>query len=136
SMTTQRRTSRRPSARFMPRRLSASTIWLLLALAGCHPMGPTTVPRDRSDYCAAISESWKRQTLLDIVKLRYLDPPIFVDVGQIVAGYSLETAVTAAGSFPEPTDFGGNTATAGGAARFAHRPTRTCVPLHRNGCVT
>lgn len=113
-------------------RFRATTICFALALAGCHPMGPTTVPRDRSDYCAAISESWKRQTLLDIVKLRYLDPPIFVDVGQIVAGYSLETTLTAGGSFPETTNFGGNTATVGGAARFTDRPTITYTPLTGN----
>src|SRR5215218_5426587 len=100
----------------------------VLAIAGCQPTGPATVPRDRSDYCAAISESWKRQTLLDIVKLRYLDPPIFVDVGQIVAGYSLETSVTAAGSLPESAALGGNTATFGGAARFTDRPTITYTP--------
>jgi hypothetical protein len=107
---------------------------MLLALApiGCHSAGPTTVPRDRSAYVEAISESWKRQTLLDIVKLRYLDPPIFMDVGQIVAGYSLETTVTAGASFPESNNVGGNIANIGGAARFTDRPTITYTPLTGN----
>lgn len=51
---------------------------VLLLIAGCSSIGPKTIPRDRYDYSCSISESWKRQTLLNIVKLRYLDPPIFV----------------------------------------------------------
>src|SRR5512139_1173654 len=70
---------------------------LLVLICGCASVGPATVAQDRFDYNSAISESWKRQTLLNIVKLRYLDPPSFTDVGQIVAGYSLETGVNASG---------------------------------------
>jgi hypothetical protein len=113
-------------------RRGLSGVLMLACVGGCQSLGPRTVPRDRSDYASAVSESWKRQTLLNIVKLRYLDPPIFVDVGQIVAGYSLETSVSAAGSFPETNNFGGNTATVGGAARFTDRPTITYTPLTGN----
>jgi hypothetical protein len=98
-------------------------------LVGCKSIGPGTVARDRSDYSSSISESWKRQTLLNIVKLRYLDPPIFVDVGQIVAGYTWETAVSAGATFPESA---GNVASIGGSARFTDRPTITYVPLTGN----
>jgi hypothetical protein len=80
----------------------------------------------------SLGESWKRQTLLHIVKLRYLDPPIFVDVGQIVAGYSLETSLTAAGAFPETSAVGGNTGTIAGAAKYTDRPTITYTPLTGN----
>jgi hypothetical protein len=103
-----------------------------LLLCGCRSIGPATVARDRSDYSSSISESWKRQTLLNIVKLRYLDPPIFVDVGQIVAGYTLETGLTAGGSFPENGALGGTTASVGGSVRFTDRPTITYVPLTGN----
>jgi hypothetical protein len=106
-------------------------LFVLLA-TGCHSIGPKTVPRDRSDYSDSISDSWKRQTLLNIVKIRYLDPPIFVDVGQIVSGYSLETTLTAGGSFPETAALGGTTATVGGAARYTDRPTITYTPLTGN----
>jgi len=111
-------------------------VWLVagaaLVATGCKSIGPGTVARDRYDYSSSISESWKRQTLLNIVKLRYLDPPIFVDVGQIVAGYSLETGLTAGASFPETATFGGDTATVGGSVRYTDRPTVTYVPLTGN----
>jgi hypothetical protein len=61
-----------------------------LCTTGClHPkIGPNSLPRDRADYSLSLSESWKEQTLLNIVKFRYFDPPIFVDVGSIVSSYS------------------------------------------------
>jgi hypothetical protein len=108
------------------------SLCLGLLLTGCKSIGPGTVERDRHSYSDSIAESWKRQTLLNIVKLRYLDPPIFVDVGQIVSGYSLETGITAGGSLPENSAFGGNTMTFGGSARFTDRPTITYTPLTGN----
>jgi hypothetical protein len=99
----------------------------LLALGGCHSLGPATVARDRSDYSSAITESWKRQTLLNIVKLRYVDPPIYIDVGQIVAGYQFELygsvgrriGLQGADSF---ADLGAN-------GRYIDRPTITYTPM-------
>jgi hypothetical protein len=108
------------------------SLCLGMLLAGCKSIGPDTVARDRSNYSDSIAESWKRQTLLNIVKLRYLDPPIFVDVGQIVAGYSLESTLTAGASFPETSSLGGDTATVGGSMRFTDRPTITYTPLTGN----
>ena len=97
-------------------------------VSGCKSIGPGMVARDRFDYSGSISDSWKRQTLLNIVKLRYLDPPIFVDVGQIVSGYTLEYGATVGGTFTS----GSNTAAVGGSAKYTDRPTITYVPLTGN----
>jgi len=102
---------------------------LALLLGGCASIGPGTVARDRYDYSDSISESWKRQTLLNIVKLRYLDPPVFVDVGQIVAGYSLETAVDLGGQVSSPRE---NNLSLGVSGTFTDRPTITYTPLTGN----
>ena len=107
----------------------------LLALTGCKSIGPDTVARDRHSYSDSIAESWKRQTLLNIVKLRYLDPPIFVDVGQIISGYTLETALSAGGavsSDPAGSAIGGSSASLGGSVRYTDRPTVTYLPMTGN----
>jgi hypothetical protein len=52
----------------------------------------------------SLSESWERQALLNIVKLRHLDSPVAVDVGQIVSGYTLETVVSPHGTLERGSD--------------------------------
>ena len=96
---------------------------------GCAHIGPGTVAVDRFDYSTAIADSWKQQTLLNIVKLRYVDLPVFVDVANIVSGYSLQTGVSATGVLSTPKAVQGDYASIGGQAVYTDRPTITYVPL-------
>lgn len=115
-------------------RYRLAAVLAVAAIGGCRSIGPATVARDRFDYSAAITESWKRQTLLNIVKLRYMDPPIFVDVGQIVSGYSLETTGTVAGTVAGPN--APDSLTLGVQGRFTDRPTITYTPMTGSRFVT
>jgi hypothetical protein len=74
---------------------------LLIGQVGCHHYGPRSIAADRLPYNHAIALSWKEQTLLNVVKLRYMDTPFFVDVPQITSGYTLQGGAGAnAGIFP------------------------------------
>jgi len=95
---------------------------------GCATVGPDTVPRDRFEYNAAVSDSWKEQTLLNIVKLRYGDMPLFMQVASIVSGYTVEGTVNLAGTAFEAGSAPGF-ATFGGSGKFVDRPTITYVPI-------
>jgi len=101
----------------------------LLVTAGCKHIGPKTVAVDRFDYSTAIADSWKQQTLLNIVKLRYMDLPVFVDVASIVSGYSLQTGVSVNGTLSSPQAVQGDFASIGGHAIYTDRPTITYVPM-------
>ena len=98
-------------------------------LTGCTHLGPRTVAVDRFDYSSSIADSWKQQTLLNIVKLRYMDLPVFVDVASIVAGYSMQTGASINGTLSSQSAIQGNFAAAGGQAIYTDRPTITYVPL-------
>ncbi len=122
----------RAAAAFLPGRVAAASALLLgalAALAGCAHMGPKTIAVDRFDYSTAVADSWKQQTLLNIVKMRYMDVPVFVDVASIVSGYSLQTGVTVGATASSTKAVQGDFATLGGQAIYTDRPTITYVPL-------
>ena len=67
----------------------ALLIFASLGSGGCRHLGPRSITADRIPYNEAIATSWKEQTLLNIVKLRYMDTPFFLDVPQITSGYQI-----------------------------------------------
>ena len=107
----------------------ALVISVLAMSSGCSHLGPKTVAVDRFDYSSAIGDSWKQQTLLNIVKLRYMDLPVFVDVASLVNGYSMQTGVSVNGVISSERAVQGNYASIGGQAIYTDRPTITYVPL-------
>jgi hypothetical protein len=112
------------------RRAAIRTCLLAVGLGGCTGFGPDTMRYQQADYASALADAGKRQTLLNIVKLRYGDVPAFVTVNQILAGYSLQ------GTFSAGTDLlsGGSLRLADDAqigigGTFTNNPTVTYAPV-------
>ena len=92
---------------------------------------PGTVARDRFDYISAISDSWKAQMLLNVVKLRYADAPVFLDVTSVITQTGYQGTLAVSGSWWQNllqlpfTSSDGVTA----AGIYRERPTVTYSPL-------
>jgi len=100
---------------------------LALAMAGCASLGPGSIPRDRLDYDHMVTESWKRQMLLNLVKLRYGDAPLFMDVTSVINSYSLEGTVSLGAQWQNSG--APDSQAAGVSGRFADKPTITYNPM-------
>jgi hypothetical protein len=125
-----RRRETTASGRLVSAVLAGMVLWIM---SGCGSMGPNSVSRDRFDYITAISESWKKQMLLNIVKLRYADVPVFMDIGQVISGYELEGTLTAGGGILTGNKGAqgnlGDFLNFGAGGRYLDRPTVTYSPL-------
>jgi hypothetical protein len=97
-------------------------------IAGCASIGPSTVARDRFDYVASISDSLKQQTLLNLLKVRYADAPVFLDVASVINSYAREGEFAAGGQVA-PVGRGDSFFGLEGSGRYADRPTITYTPL-------
>jgi hypothetical protein len=112
------------------RRAAIPACLLAAGLAGCTGFGPDTMRYQQADYASALADAGKRQTLLNIVKLRYGDVPAFVTVNQILAGYSLQgtfsagTELLSGGSLRLSDD-----ANIGVGGTFTNNPTVTYAPV-------
>jgi hypothetical protein len=115
----------------MPKRtrsgVAALTAAALLASA-CASVGPGSIERDRFDNAAAIADSWTRQILMNIVRMRYAEPPVFLDVVSVINQYAIGGQVSAGLNANAALD-GGNTVNLGANARYEDRPTITYQPL-------
>jgi hypothetical protein len=71
--------------------------------------------------------------LLNLVKLRYSDTPVFLDVGQIVSGYTVQSTFTAAGNVFNTSGVVPGVPNSniglGAQGQFTDRPTITYAPL-------
>jgi hypothetical protein len=113
----------------MVRRSLLALFFVLPGLAGCTSIGPATVSRDRLDYAAALADAAKRETLLNIVKLRYADALSLVTVSQLVAGYTLEGRVDLRSDFFRNTWNLSDDLAFGVGGTFSDRPTATYTPI-------
>ena len=110
-------------------------VGLLLACAasaligGCSSVGPPTVTRDRFDYVAAISDSWKRQMAQNLLKIRYADAPVFLDVTSVTNAYSLDGQLSIGGQVTPIGRSGDTFASVGGSLGYGDKPTITYTPL-------
>jgi hypothetical protein len=100
-------------------------ILLILAIGGCS-LGPQTVQRDRMDYVAAISDSLKTQMLYNLVKLRYGDMPVFMDVSSIINQYQYAGALNVGAAWTNSPS--SSTTSLAGTGQYAERPTITYTP--------
>ena len=103
------------------------SVLVLLALFGCAGMGAPTVSRDRFDYTAAISDSWKNQMLFNMVKIRYGDAPVFLDVSSVISQYQIAGALNLGATINYPPSSGSGSL--GWAGTYVERPTITYTPI-------
>ncbi|HTP66579.1 MAG TPA: hypothetical protein VMJ66_14400 [Geobacteraceae bacterium] len=99
----------------------------IMVNAACASLGPATVARDRFDYTVSVADSWKRQMLLNIVKIRYGDAPIFLDVASIINQYQYSADLNASFGWSFPPN--GNSQRVAIDGNFIDRPTITYAPL-------
>jgi hypothetical protein len=113
-------------------KIFSTMILIATSLGGCASIGPGTVARDRFDYITAISDSWKSQMLLNLVKLRYGDAPVFLDVASVINQYGVEGTIGYTGNWAQnPTLPWPYTAlySLTGLGRYTDKPTITYSPL-------
>ena len=97
-------------------------------LCGCFHLGPDRLDQDQLGYSRALGNSEKRQTLLNMVRLRYADTPTFLDATQVISGYQLQRGVTGGFElFPnaDPSSY----LTGSGSVQLQESPTFTFQPV-------
>lgn len=115
----------------------AALLTLLTLLAGCNLTGPTALRDGRQEYNLAIQQTQNEQLLLNLVRLRYLDTPQFLEIGSVTANYTFEAGVGGTANFPyRRNDFTTNTFNANARVGWVERPTITMQPLQGERFVT
>ena len=99
-------------------------------LAGCGAVGPRHVPQDQFKYNEALAESIRHQTLLNLVRIRYLEEPVFLSVSSILTQYVYNVGASAGANFLwDNVANDTSSASAGANLGYEERPTITYIPI-------
>jgi hypothetical protein len=100
----------------------------LFLISGCAARGAKRIPADRFDYNRAIAHSTREQMLLNIVRSRYLEVPVFLTVSSVLTQYEYDSSIGLGGFFQIGRDTT-DTITGDANLRFSERPTITYLPV-------
>jgi hypothetical protein len=106
------------------RKLTTRFVVMLIAcliLTACSSFGTDRVVPDRFDYNQAIGQSSNEQMLLNLVRLRYRDVPVFLSVSSVLSQYVYLGTANVGGS----TDL----VSGGLGITYIDRPTVTYSPM-------
>lgn len=99
---------------------------LFLFLNACTQFGPTLVKAGRNDYNVAVSQTASEQTLLNLVRLRYSDNPLWLNVGSVTTQFNIGSGASAGADGTDGGNYGWNL---GGAVTYSETPTITYTPV-------
>lgn len=110
---------------------SLLVIFTLISLTGCSgKLGPSRLPEDSMNYNHALQKGVNSQLLLNIVRLKYLDNPTFLQVGVISASYDFKKSAGAEFKVDDVTNSSSKTSfTPKFLAEFSEKPTTTYSPM-------
>ncbi len=88
------------------RRVSKAVVLCLsvLALAGCGTLGPGYIEASRTPFIEVLARTDEQELLLNIVRLRHAEAPVFVQVEGITVAPSAQVSVTSAVPFIDIED--------------------------------
>jgi len=112
------------------RRALITALLTLTLLPGCNAMGPTAVRGAPLPYNEAIAATRDEQQLLNLVRLRYRDVPLFLDVGSLTTQYTFDSSLSAGASFVDGSGEASPGFSTGGSVRWSEKPTVSYSPLH------
>nr|VFK24058.1 MAG: hypothetical protein BECKMB1821G_GA0114241_100716 [Candidatus Kentron sp. MB]VFK34103.1 MAG: hypothetical protein BECKMB1821I_GA0114274_10615 [Candidatus Kentron sp. MB]VFK76740.1 MAG: hypothetical protein BECKMB1821H_GA0114242_10725 [Candidatus Kentron sp. MB] len=112
-----------------PRRLAVSILVLAwLFASGCTQIGPDMVKGGRNDYNQVLAKTGDEETLLNLVRLRYADNPVFLEVASISTSFTWNQGLDAKITEVQPQG-AGDQIELGGSLGYSERPTITYTPL-------
>lgn len=96
-------------------------------LGGCTQFGPDLVKAGRNEYNVAIAQTDDEQMVLNLVRLRYADNPMWLDVGSVTTQFNV-TQGASTGVFldPDPNRYGWR---ASADVRYSETPTISYTPV-------
>ena len=103
-------------------------------IAGCGSMvGPENIRNERQDFNVALQQTSDEQMLLNLVRMKYRDTNMFLEVGSIASQYSLTSNVTASGSLKDNFS---NSIGLGSKIEYQEKPTISYTPLKGQSFIT
>jgi len=104
---------------------------IALCVAGCVQLGPELVKAGRNDYNIILQQTEDEEAILNLVRVRYGDRPLFLDVTNVSTSFTWTQGASGQGTLFDQrgNDFQRNNLGVRGELEYTERPTITYTPL-------